>query len=352
MTSRDGAGDTPLGTLPPHTQVVAASVDTGRERLTAVDAFVQNQSPFDHQARVNLEASVVDVTRDIYLNYVRSQVMPWSDDDIASLKQIIADMATKFAPLSLGLPGTLYLVKTSGQEEGFAAYTRGMDTISLPENMVASLQTTPNYGDPLHPAQSLTYLEDVIIHECFHIFSKNNPAPRERLYALVHYKPTGAPVELPSVPWPDASSPGKMPDFKITNPDTPSLDTYIEMEVQENPHDGASVLVRRPLLPILMASGPYVGGIFFDYLQWYFMAIEQGPNGAWRPLMGKDGRPVLYRMSPANQALWQQYLQLIGRNLTGELFHPDEILAQNFVFVATQPTLSLLTGMSGILNTG
>jgi hypothetical protein len=44
-----------------------------------------------------------------------------------------------------------------------------------------------------------------------------------------------------------------------------------------------------------------------------------------------------------------QYLKMIGRNMTGELFHPDEILAQNFVLVVNQPSLGLLTEMRSIL---
>jgi hypothetical protein len=344
--------DIKIGTLPPNTTVKAASLNTGKHLLTTVDDFVANQSRFDRQARVNLQYSVVVVTREIYLDYVASQVMQWSDNEIDSLKQIITSMSTKFGRLNMNLPDTVYVVKTSGLEEGYAAYTRQENVIALPANMVASLQTATNYGDPLHPTQSLTYLENVIIHECFHLFSKNNPVRREKLYSLVHYTPTGNIVELPEVPWPDACSESTMQEFKITNPDTPVMNTYIEMYVKEDPDSGDAnaPIIKRPLLPILVASGPYAGGIFFDYLQWYFMAIEQDSSGNWKPIIAPNSKPVVYLMNPReNPRLWEQYLDLVGYNVSGELFHPDEVLAQNFVFVANQPSMELLTEMGCIL---
>lgn len=346
------APDIPLGTVLTSTSVVAASVGTARQLLGTADAFVDSQSQFDRQARLNVQESVLEVTPDIYLDFVAAQAMEWADDEVVALTQIISDIDGMFAPWpAVALPGTVYVVKTSGREEGYAAYTRAENVISLPANMVASLQTAPNYGDPLHASQSVTYLEDVIVHEFFHLISKNNPALRAALYALVHYRSTTSPVVLPDVAWPDSDSTTRMPTMKITNPDAPVLDVYIQMRVPEDPADRASPLVDRYLLPVLMATGPYVLGQFFDYLAWYFMAITADDAGAWSPVVGADGRPLMYLMTPDDPQLWNQYLGLVGHNLTGELFHPDELIAQNFVFAATIPTLSLLTSIdAGLTN--
>ena len=48
------ASNTVIGTLPGGTEVVAASLEAGRELLTTVDDYLSQQSPFDRQARVNL----------------------------------------------------------------------------------------------------------------------------------------------------------------------------------------------------------------------------------------------------------------------------------------------------------
>jgi hypothetical protein len=210
--------------------------------------------------------------------------------------------------------------------------------------MVASVQTATSYGDPLHPADDLSYLQNVVIHECFHLFSKNHPEVRRRLYELVHYRILGNAIALPDVPW-GAAAHASMRELKITNPDEPDLDVCIELVVPSDPPQPTSSPIRRPLAPILLATGPYEGGMFFEYLQWWFLAIEQDPAGQWVPVIGASGRPVMYESAP----LMAQYLALVGSNFTQEIFEPDQILAQNFVLIANQPSLNLLTAIGGIL---
>jgi len=338
--------DTAVGTLSESTQVVAASIETGRALLQTVDEYVSEQSPFDRQARLNLRRDVVEVTLPIYLDYVASQVMSWTQIEIESLQAIVSSIAKLFAPLSLGLPATIYLVKTTGQEEGYAAYTRRKDTIVLPANMVASVETSANFGDPLHPTNDVSYLQNVMVHECFHLFSKNNPAERFKLYDRIHYRSTGAAVELPDVPWGPPGPYSSMRDLKITNPDEPSCNVYIRMLVPAVPGQTNGPSVEKALAPVLLAKSPYAGGIFFEYLQWWFMAIAQGVDGRWIPVTGADGRPEMYESAP----LMSQYLALVTANFLQEIFQPDEILAQNFVLMANQPSLGILVDMRQALS--
>ena len=343
LDSEPGVSDIPLGTLLTSTTVIAASIDTGRRLLGRPDEFVNSQSQFDRQARVNVAEAILTVTPSIYLDFVSAQVMPWTADELAALKAItqsIERIVSRWPGITL--PESLFLVKTSGREEGFAAYTRHKNVVALPANMVASLKTTPNFGDPLHPSESHVFLRDLIVHELFHIISKNNPSLREALYSVVHYQLTPEPVALPDVPWPHRTSPQSMPTMVITNPDAPALDVYIDMRVREDPFDPKSEVVTRHLLPVLMASEPYTHGLFFDYLVWYFIEVEPNAQGRWNAATGRDERPIVYLMHPEDEQLSDQYKELIGRNLSGERFHPEEIIANNFVFVANLPSLGLL----------
>lgn len=321
---------------------MAAAKAEGAALLSTPDDFVHHQSRFDRQARLCLRSDVVKVTQAMYLDYVAAQVMDWSTDEITALKGIVKVIAGKLARLDFRVPDVIHLVKTSGEEEGHAAYTRQMNVIVLPVNMIQSAFTQANYGDPLHSGTDPTYLTDVVIHELFHIFSKNNPERRWDLYRLVHFEPTGTDVELPKVPWPNADSATSLPEMKITNPDTPNLDTFIRMEVPVAASGGATTT--KPLLPVLLSTGPYAGGVFFDYLDWWFMAIAH-VKGRWVAELDHDRRPVMYQST----ALMSQYMKLVGRNITDELFHPDEILAQNWVLVANEPDLTLLAEMDVIL---
>ena len=50
--------------------------------------------------------------------------------------------------------------------------------------------------------------------------------------------------------------------------------------------------------------------------------------------------------------LMGQYMELVGGNITEEIFHPDEILAQNFVLAVSQPDLAILGAIQDTLRGG
>ncbi len=342
--------DIELGGLPNAGAVLATSVEHGRALLRARDSFVENQSRFDRQARLNLRATVAHVDERTYLEYVGAQVVAWQPTEIDRLRAIVEAMGGLLERFTFDLPSPIHLVKTTGQEEGYAAYTRRRDVIVLPANMVASLEAPASFGDPLHPGGSTTYLQNVILHECFHLFSKNNPVRRRELYELIGYHTTAEEIVLPDVGWPAPDSPDSMADLKITNPDTPTLDAYITMRLPTEVTGGDPA--DKHLLPVLLASGPYDGGLFFEYLQVNFMSIvDTGAGGepTWTPELDDDGRPIMFPMDSHNPELTRVYERRIGHNLSGELFHPDEVLAQNWVLVANEPSLGLLTKMSTAL---
>ena len=333
-----------LGFVTDTTEVLVADAETGRSLLGEPDEFVLAQGHFDRISRLNLPAEALPVDADLeamYLGYVRAQVMPWSPEEIALLggkKGIIAAVREMFDRWSFRLPEKVYLVKTTGQEEGHAAYTRHTNVIVLPSNMVNSLLTTSGYGDPLHPAHSGEYLRGVIVHEFFHLISKNNrDEVRSQLYPQVAYHPI-SPVALPKANWPCPESPREMKDMQITNPDSVGIDVRIDMRVEEGSDEECS------LTPILMSDEEYRHGPFFQSLKWYFMEITENGDDVWVPVLDGDGRPVTHLMDPAvDPFLWKEYLSLIDANAKGELFHPEEIIAQEFATVAALPSPKLLT---------
>lgn len=331
-----------IARLPPRTEVIVASVMTGRSLLVSDDQFILNQSSFDRHARLNLTREALEVTPKIYKDFLKSQVLAWKTTEAETLKKMYLEIAPKFERLGFVLPQTVYLVKTTGLEEGFAAYTRQLNTIVLPSRRVAALWELDNSA-PFGLSLAVTHLQDTIIHESFHLFTKNNPVIREKLYGLVGYHIMPQPVTLPSIPWPDSTSSVTLPDMKITNPDAPVLDTYIELKVPE--YDDQEMHSRRriPLVPILVSSRPYDGGVFFDYLKWYLMPVQLATDGRWEPALSHNGQLRLLAMDRTNMELYEEYLSLVGRNAKDEIFHPEEVLAQNFVYAARLPTLDLIS---------
>lgn len=348
MTSEVIREDIVIAHLPPNTDVRVASVATGRSLLASDDQFILNQSPFDRHARLNLTQEALEVTPEIYKDFLKSQVLAWKPNEVELLKRIYSHIAPKFDRLGFVLPQSIYLVKTTGFEEGFAAHTRQLNTIVLPSRRFAALQELEAPG-PFESNQTIAHLEETIIHESFHLFTKNNPLLRERLYGLVGYHVMREPVSLSNIPWPDSTSSATLADMKITNPDAPVLDTYIELEVPEYDDQKTPSRVKMPLVPILVSSRPYDGGVFFDYLNWYLMPVQLVTSGHWELALSHNGQLRLFAMDGTNTELYEQYLSLVGRNAEDEIFHPEEVLAQNFVYAAQLPNLDLISSLGNTI---
>ena len=273
-------------TLYRSSSIEFASVARGRLILTADDRFFRALSRFDLQSRLQTDKQVA--RRDL-ASFAAEQARDWSTDEIAKLSEIVTTISGQFAGYELPFPPTVVLIKTTGQEEGNAAYCR-QNAIVLPQRFVDL------------PAKRL---QSTLIHELFHILSSANPQWRNALYELVGFRP-GAAIELPD----------SLRDRKITNPDAPGLDTFIELALNDE---------KVRALPVLYSETDYDparGGSFFNYLIFRLMVLSQ-ESDAWRAAT-RDGKPVLLAAEDT-----PDYLRQIGRN-TKTIFHPEEILANNF----------------------
>jgi hypothetical protein len=264
-----------------------ASQAEGAKALIADDDFTRSLSRFDLQARLQT-ADEPDL--EAWKRFAAGEVKAWDDDTCAKVRQSIERIRPRLAPLKLPLPETIWLLRTSGKEEGNAAYTRGA-AIALPDKVLA-------YG----PSQ----LDRLLVHELFHILSRHNPALRRDLYAIIGFRPC-PPIVLP----------GSLAERKITNPDAPLVDCYIEIADGDRKYFAAPVIYARSDFEAKR------GGTLFSYLTFRLLVIDKQADH-WQPvLMGKEGIVIDPR---GNESFQRQ----IGKN-TNYLIHPDEILADNFV---------------------
>jgi hypothetical protein len=190
------------------------------------------------------------------------------------------------------LPRAVLLIRTTGQEESGAAYTRGA-AIVLPQNVLA---------------YSADRLDRLLAHELFHVLSRHDGAFRARLYRIIGFEICD-PIDFPA----------SLADRRLTNPDAPLVDCTIELKNTE----GKSFFGA----PILYASAKKYDaekkGSMFQYLTFRLLVVEQD-RGRWRPrLLG--GEPVV--IDPKKEAA---FYDKVGKN-TNYVIHPDEILADNFV---------------------
>ncbi|MGD9720308.1 MAG: hypothetical protein AB7O59_07250 [Pirellulales bacterium] len=291
------------------TVVRFADVREGVEAVTRRDDYIRSQGPLERQLRLKTDRPV---SEDEFAAFVGSHVRPWTDEEIARLTPLLTALGEKLAHWKLALPPVILLVKTSGDEEGGAAYCRG-SSIVLPQRMVDNRRNT---------------LARILPHEVFHVLSSHNPELRRRLYATIGFAPCN------EVPLPAAIA-----ARKITNPDAPRNTDSIVAEWQGQPAEWLPVLVAKydrydPARPS-----------FFDYLD--FKLLLLACDGEQRLAALRDGQPVL--VEPAEVP---GYAAQIGDN-TKYIIHPEEILADNFVFLVDGridvPTPRVVQAMGEVL---
>jgi len=275
-------------TLVDSTTLIFATVEEGRAILKARDDFVQRLSPFDRASRMKTDQVI---SEEVYLEFVGKSVLPWDDSAKQRVEAAFYDVQAELSALALPLPKRVLLVKTTGDEEGGAAYTRA-NAIVFPQVELDA------------PAEKL---QMTICHELFHVLSRANPSLRDELYSTIGF------VKCDEVPFPPA-----LRSRKLTNPDAPGNDHCIRVQV-----DGQN----RWAVPILFSSAETYdvdrGGEFFEYLQFQF-------------LLGGDkgGKPSFDAEQPQLGGIEELagFFEQVGQN-TAYIIHPEEILADNFALL-------------------
>lgn len=290
------SADIPLGS----TKVHFASQSEGRQILTAKDDFILRLSPFDRAARMKTDKTISEGK---LLEFIGTNVVDWTKDERQTLQAVIETIQPFLRDLPLSLPPTVLLIKTTGAEEGNAAYTRGT-AIVLPK---------------IELVKSAKELERVICHELFHILSRQYPELREKLYQVIGFTKCNE-IKLPP----------ELERRRITNPDAPRNDHFIRLQI-----DGRESLT----VPILLSNTEKYdverGGEFFNYLQLQFLVVEKSNGSGSLKVVSEGLSPKLVGMEHVSG-----FMEQVGRN-TDYIIHPEEILAENFVLlVLNEPNVN------------
>ncbi|HKP02473.1 MAG TPA: hypothetical protein VJU77_03840 [Chthoniobacterales bacterium] len=272
------------------TVVQFLSAKESQPLITAQDDFVKRLSPFDRAARLKVGRPVSEAE---YLAFVGKNVRDWTEPEIQKLRAVIDEIPS--LPVEFPFPPAIQLIKTTGVEEGNAAYTRGT-AIMIPVELLA--KPPPD-------------LKKLVCHEMFHILSRANPALREKLYSVIGFTECEE-IELP----PELAS------RKITNPDAPRNDHFIQLKIGDE-----SFLA----VPVLFSTSEQYdekrGGEFFAYLKFQFLVVEKTSQPGRLKAVSRTGSPRLVEARAVTG-----FFERIGRN-TDYIIHPEEILADNFALL-------------------
>ena len=267
-----------------------ASIDRGRQVLTNRDDFIQRLSSFDRAARLKTDKPVDEAE---FLKHVAENVLSFSKAESNLLLTAIQKVKPRLEGYNVRWPFPILLIKTTGREEGNAAYTRG-NAIVFPRDKLA-----PGGG---------ASLERLLSHELFHILSRHNPSLKEALYGTIGFE-SCAELSMPrSWVW-------------ITNPDAPINDHWITLKTQGKAFQAIPIL-----LPTSPTYDPRKGGEFFSYLSFKLLAVDQSKSAS-DALTFSSENPKLLAVNEV-----EGYFEQVGMN-TDYIIHPEEILAENFALL-------------------
>ena len=293
-------GPAPLLAASPEVKIGDSTIrfatrQDGVDLLTADDEFARSLTRFDLQVRLQTTDQTTDQTSvDAWRKSVAEQVLDWSPEEEQNVLASFKDIPAKLDSLRLPLPKEVLLILTTGKEEAGAAYTRA-NAIILPKAVVQ---------------RQRDQLESLLLHELFHVLSRNSRDVRRELYRIIGFELVD-PIELPP----------QLRDRKMTNPDAPGIDCVIRLTVNGEKLTAAPIIYATPA-----QFDPKHGESLFKYLTVRLLVLEER-DGRWQAKMMGDQPVVLDPLKVGS------FFEQIGRN-TNYIMHPDEILADNFVYLA------------------
>ena len=266
--------------------ITYATQEEGRRLIAQHDTYTDRLTTFD----LNYRCQKGHATLDEYLTNCQNAVRDFSPQEHDLIEYMLCEINSELKRHGMMLPQMeqINLVRTSGQEEnGVVGYTRG-NTIYLCQNAFIG-----NEGE----------LERILVHELFHILTRNNFAFRQRMYGIVGFTLTDKTFVYP-------------PEYAtrfFSNPDVSDQICYAYIQ-----NDGRL----RKVMPMMCSSRPYCGGHVMRYARPCYYELDEHDEF----LHDENGRLCFYAFD------WndEHYLELVGRN-TSYLVHPEEVLAENFV---------------------
>lgn len=290
--------------LSDKTDLVFASKEKGKELIAENDHFLSRIEMLERQIRLG---SPEPVAQEKYVEQLQSGVQDWTEADKKKMTQAVEGLKEAFGKYDLPFPAEIYLTRVSNQVESGAPHCRGANVI-CPDRLLRGGATR------------------VMAHELFHVLSNQNADLRDKFYEVIHFVKCNE-IELPEA----------IKKRRLTNPDAPNYEHYVELE-----HGEGKILAT----PFIQSSTPeYAPGGLFANMDLKLLVLEK--EGDEVVVKMKDGKAELLAIPAV-----PDYMKKIGSN-TGYIIHPEETVADNFVLLMLNPDGAkdtwVLDGMKKVL---
>lgn len=248
----------------------------------------------------DLSASSTDEALSTYKESLREGVLEFTKEE----KELLVPVFQKAYDLCKAInpaiyPDSLKLLKTDGRHYGAFTYYTREKCIIIPKLQLSEASI-----------KSKGFLS-TMLHEIFHIYSRLNPEKRKELYALIGFDYLDE-IEFPEV----------LKEKVLLNPDGLDLNVFMQLENQE----GKSIKVIPVNYSKPVSFDNPSGDLFFSSLDFQLYEIQQ-KNTTFKVTTQNDGSTTL------SLEQLPDFFKQIGPN-TDYIIHPDEILADNFSYLA------------------
>ncbi len=233
-----------------------------------------------------------------YMEYLQKDVANFTNDEAAFVNSTMSEvyeLTEKTVPSTF--PKKINILKTKGKHYGDGVYYTREDCIIVP-------------ADALKTQNKEAFL-GTMIHEVFHIFSRLNPEKRKELYHLIGFE------HLASS---NLSIPTNLRNRVLLNPDGVDFQYFIRLQLAPDKEIKAIPIIYSNEMTFKKGKME-----FFNYLKFELFEIKENEKG-WEIITQKDGSSTLNIKELPD--FWRQI-----RENTQYIIHPDEVLADNFMFL-------------------
>ncbi|MFZ4544874.1 MAG: hypothetical protein ACOYOA_12550 [Saprospiraceae bacterium] len=272
--------------------IITDNTDQIFDKITVTDMLVQMKRNFGPEYQTK------DIF-DAYVTFLQRDVTNFTPDEMVYVVSAMKEAKRLCDAVSPNIfPPVQQMIKTRSLNYGDGVYYTRENCILIPANVLKK----QNKEDFL----------SVMIHEIFHVYSRQNPLMRQKLYELIGFRHLEANAAL------EISEPLK--SRILLNPDGTDYRYYINLKLSDEQEIKA--------IPIIYSKSPMFNPkmpAFFNYLTFEMFEIKP-INRGYVVATNKEGGSTL------NLKDIPDFSRQIRDN-TNYIIHPDEILADNFMFL-------------------
>lgn len=298
-----GLGNLSFADEPAATRYTFATTKQSRDILTADDNYMNRMSVAEIAIRTS--SVTADKTAEDLKALYAANILEWTEAEKAQITELVAANKARLATIQHLLPAEITFIKVNNKVEGGLPHTRGHGII-LPISAEG-------------PSGS-TLSEELFYHELFHILSRMQKNTHHELYGLIGFKPCHYSGND------DVNTNIRSNIRALTNPDVPAESYYLPVSLEGVPS---------AIMPFLhttrSAFDPTIQGGFRGHFRFGLLKVTVTDGQC---IVDRDSEDNIEILDPPHV---KDFFTAIGKN-TAYIIHPEEILAENFVFIMTGKT--------------